>query len=428
MIKNTIDVIIPTMWKENNFCDYVKHYIQSDHIRKIIIVDNNHTQRPKSDILYHQKIELVSYRKNIYVNPAWNEGYYRSDSDIMCILNDDISVDNSIFEYMSNLDFSEIDIIGVHLKGSVDNYHIVEHPDQKEELIRLKVDKTKPIGGQSYAFGVCMFIKRSSYRTIPSLYKIWYGDDYLIQRCENIFTLKTSKIKGEISKTIVAFDKDNNIKKQIILDSKNVYRFNHFLNSKNWDLVKGYSKQTETIQTNKFLLKQYEDAVKTPSDINQNLHILKDICKNCSHVTEMGVRSGVSTRAFLSSDVTLKSYDIILDEKVSELFKYSKSIGKNVEYIKADVLNIEIEETDFLFIDTYHVYGQLKKELALHGNKAKKYIGFHDTYTFGLKGENPTDNKGLLSAIIEFMIENPQWIFKINKTNNNGMIILEKRT
>jgi hypothetical protein len=243
MIKNTIDVIIPTMWKENNFCKYVTQYIQSDHIKKIIIIDNNHTQRPKSDIFSHQKIELVSYRKNIYVNPAWNEGYYRSDSDIMCILNDDISVDNSIFEYMSNLDFSEIDIIGVHLKGSIDNYHIVEHPDQKEELIRLKVDKTKPIGGQSYAFGVCMFIKRSSYRTIPSLYKIWYGDDYLIQRCENIFTLKTSKIKGEISKTIIAFDKDNDIKKQIILDSKNAYRFNHFLNSRNWDLVKDYSKK-----------------------------------------------------------------------------------------------------------------------------------------------------------------------------------------
>ena len=100
------------------------------------------------------------------------------------------------------------------------------------------MNKTQPIGGQSYAFGVCMFIKRTSYRVIPSLYQIWFGDDYLIQHCKNIYTLKTSKIKGEISKTIVAFDKESDVNKRIVLDSRNAYKFNHFLNSKNWDLVK----------------------------------------------------------------------------------------------------------------------------------------------------------------------------------------------
>jgi hypothetical protein len=88
-----------------------------------------------------------------------------------------------------------------------------------------------------------MFIKRSAYKVIPSLYQIWYGDDYLIQRNKNIYALKTSKITGEISKTIVAFDKNTDIQKRIILDSKNAYRFNHFLNSKNWDLVKQYNKR-----------------------------------------------------------------------------------------------------------------------------------------------------------------------------------------
>jgi hypothetical protein len=33
---------------------------------------------------------------------------------------------------------------------------------------------------------------------------------------------------------------------------------------------------------------------------------------------------------------------------------------------------------------------------------------------------------GLLPAIIEFMIENPEWKFKIHKTNNSGMTVLEK--
>lgn len=228
------------MWKEKNLTTYLETYVRSSNIDKIIIIDNDKSNRPASDIFVNRKIELVCYDRNIYVNPAWNEGYYRSNSDLLCILNDDIFVEESVFDYMANLDFSEIDLIGVHLKGSIDNFHIVDHPDRKEELIKLNVNKTQPIGGQSYAFGVCMFIKRSSYRVIPSLYQIWFGDDYLIQRCKNIYTLKTSKIKGEISKTIVAFDKDSDVQKRIILDSKNAYKFNHFLNSRNWDLVKQY--------------------------------------------------------------------------------------------------------------------------------------------------------------------------------------------
>lgn len=240
---NTINVTIPTMWKEPNFVEYLKKYCASEYIQKIILVDNNYTQRPKSDIFKHEKIEMVSYGRNIYVNPAWNEGYYRSNSDILSIINDDIFVNDEIFKFMSELDFSEIDIIGVHLKDGITNYHITQHPDQKEELIKLNVNKMLPIGGQSFAFGVCLFVKRSSYQVIPSLYKIWYGDDYLIQRCKNIYTLKTSKITGEISKTIIAFNKDSDIQKRIKLDSMNAFRFNHFLNSKNWNLVKRYNEK-----------------------------------------------------------------------------------------------------------------------------------------------------------------------------------------
>lgn len=239
-MKNQIDVVIPTMWKAPNFQKQLIAYTECKSIRKIFVIDNNHKNRPINYILNHEKIEIICYGKNIYVNPAWNEGYFRSKTDIICFLNDDIDVDNSIFDYIVSLDFKEIDIIGVHLKGSIDNYHIVDHPDKKEELIKLNLDKRHPIGGQAYAFGVCMFIKKTSYKVIPSLYQIWYGDDYLVQRNKNIYALKTSKIKGEISKTIVleTRSKSSDIQKRIDLDSLNAYKYNHFLNGKNWDLLR----------------------------------------------------------------------------------------------------------------------------------------------------------------------------------------------
>jgi GR25 family glycosyltransferase involved in LPS biosynthesis len=185
---------------------------------------------------------------------------------------------------------------------------------------------------------------------------------------------------------------------------------------------------------------EYLNACNTPSDINENLHILYDIAKECGHVTEMGVRTGCSTRAFLNTDVILRSYDLEKDEIVSNLFEYAKKIGKDVEYFEVNVLDIEIEETDLLFIDTWHQYEQLDQELNKHSNKVRKYIAFHDTHTYALNGEKCsntssgnilTDFKenpyGILPCIIEFTIKNPEWKFKVYKTNNNGMTILEKK-
>jgi hypothetical protein len=215
-------------------------YYDHDSIQNIFLIDNDYNKRPKN-LKTHKKLTIVNYGKNIYVNPAWNEGYYRSKADVLGILNDDIIVENQIFTFMQDLNFSEVDIIGVHLKGTIDNFNITHHQDRKEELIRLNVNKSQPIGGQSYAYGVCMFIKRSSYRVIPSLYQVWYGDDYLIQRCENIYTLKTSKIRGEISRTIVSPDIRASVEKRIQQDSKNVFKFNHFFNGKNWDIIKKYA-------------------------------------------------------------------------------------------------------------------------------------------------------------------------------------------
>ena len=97
-----------------------------------------------------------------------------------------------------------------------------------------------------------------------------------------------------------------------------------------------------------------------------------------------------------------------------------------MQYVQADVLKIKIPPTDLLFIDTWHTYNQLKKELELHGNQAQKYLVFHDTYTFGLCGEDGRDAKGLLSAVIEFVMANPHWRFHTYRTNNNGLTILER--
>ena len=69
-------------------------------------------------------------------------------------------------------------------------------------------------------------------------------------------------------------------------------------------------------------------------------------------------------------------------------------------------------------------------ELTKHAPKVKKYIAFHDTQTYGTRSEEfmgRVGSNGLLPAIIHYMIDNPNiWKFKIHRTNNNGLSVIER--
>jgi len=401
-----IDIVIPTMWFVKDFIKTLESYVIHPKVNKIIIIDN------------------IEYQ------PIFTSG----ESSILAIINDDITVSHGVFDMVIDFNFKKGDLIGVNLRGYQDNYKIDDFISTEEEIVKLNYNPTQPIGGQAWAFGICMFMLRESYKIIPNLYQVWYGDDYLAQNSENIYAINSNKIKGKISETLKKYnDPNSDISKRIELDSKNLLKFNHFKDGKNWDIPKNmismYESQRnkkQTVKATDIFEKEYQLAKSIPSDINENVHILYDLAKECKTVIEMGVRTGVSTRAFLNTDVELLSFDIVLNEQVAKLFDQAKKQGKKVNYIKENVLEIEIDETDLIFIDTLHTYDQLKQELKLHGNKAKKYIAFHDTYTFGLRGEDGKDKKGLMTAIIEFVAENPYWKFKIHKTNNNGFTVLER--
>jgi len=163
------------------------------------------------------------------------------------------------------------------------------------------------------------------------------------------------------------------------------------------------------------------------SDINEHLPILLKYGRQVDHITELGVRGGCSTVAWwYAKPKTLRCYDVALCNAHDILMREVKGAdGFDYKFIQADVLEIEIEETDLLFIDTYHTYNQLSKELALHGNKSRQYLIFHDTVTFGDRGED-YKKPGIIAAIDEFVLENPHWLIEKVFTNNNGLLVLRR--
>jgi hypothetical protein len=172
----------------------------------------------------------------------------------------------------------------------------------------------------------------------------------------------------------------------------------------------------------------YNEKYQETSDINEHLPVLKQYAEKCNHITEFGVRWVVSTYAFMMGrPKKLRSYDItpIENHNVSreDLISLAKENDVDFEFIEGDTLQINIEETDLLFIDTWHTYDQLKKELELHNNKVRKYIILHDTTTFGKVGEgHPV---GLWPAVEEFLNINNNWVIEEKLENNNGLTILK---
>jgi hypothetical protein len=163
----------------------------------------------------------------------------------------------------------------------------------------------------------------------------------------------------------------------------------------------------------------------TRSDINEHMDTLLRYAKECKHITEMGVRSVVSTWAFLESKPTKLVCIDIEDCPVQVAESLAKESGIDFTFVRGDTRKIEIEETDLLFIDTWHIYEQLKKEFELHANKVRKYIIMHDTTTFGDSGEGG-QHRGLWPAVEEFLGANSNWRMKERFTHNNGLTILER--
>ena len=178
----------------------------------------------------------------------------------------------------------------------------------------------------------------------------------------------------------------------------------------------------------------------TPSDINEHLPTIIKYGQQCDHITEMGSRGLVSIWAWLASvPDKLVSYDIQHPSNwggsLQDLEDTATALGVNFEFNLANVLEVVIEETDILFIDTWHAYKQLKAELALHSSKVRKYICFHDTTSFATVDEKSYEawgdawkgsGIGIWKAIEEFLEDNPQWTMVERYTNNNGFTIIKR--
>ena len=177
------------------------------------------------------------------------------------------------------------------------------------------------------------------------------------------------------------------------------------------------------------LEEKYTQVRDTPTDINEHVPTLYKYSKECQSVLELGVRSAVSSFAFIKgltdNDLgkrVLVSCDVnpVTSEENRRLInKYCTKYNIDYTFLLKNDLEITSEEVsniDLTFIDTWHIYGQMKRELAKFAPITNKYIVMHEQMfeTIYLTQE-------------EFLQEHPEWKIDHHVTNNNGLTVLKRQ-
>lgn len=174
------------------------------------------------------------------------------------------------------------------------------------------------------------------------------------------------------------------------------------------------------------LLKKFKQLVATPSDINEHLNTLKEYGGMSEVIVELGVREGVSTVALLvSRPKQMYSYDIEITAEAIRIQDMARGEGIEFSLKRADSREIFFSACDLLFIDTVHTDVQLAIELARHADSVRKWIILHDTVTYSLVGERP-NSRGLLFALVPFLLKHPEWVVDRHYLNCNGLTILRR--
>ena len=104
------------------------------------------------------------------------------------------------------------------------------------------------------------------------------------------------------------------------------------------------------------LEKIINEKFNTPSDINEHFPALIEYGQKCETIIEMGVRGICSTWAFLGTNPKqLTSYDIQdpeeWDQSIQDVYDTAEAYQIPFKFIQADVLKVEIDECDLLFLN-----------------------------------------------------------------------------
>jgi hypothetical protein len=158
-------IVIPTLWKSNRTKKLLSDLQECGYVDEIIVIDNTLTDFSDTQI---DKMRVVSFGENIYVNPAWNWGIHNAKNECIALLNDDINFNPNIFEVITEDVLNQFGIIGMG-EGNYKSLNISGDPI---------LEVWKP-GVNDWGWGCFIMLNKKDWIEIPDNIKIWYGDNII---------------------------------------------------------------------------------------------------------------------------------------------------------------------------------------------------------------------------------------------------------
>ena len=184
---NSFSVGIPTLWRSHYLFESLQQLKDNPYVREVIIIDNDRSRAPnKREILFSKKFKIIEPDENLMVARSWNLLVESSTSNLVCLLNDDIVLNDNVFLKLQETNFDEIGIVGL-----------------KEDSIRSNPDYSLPVElihtqHRTHSFGCCMFFNKKNYVPIPETLRVFFTDDWIFVNCRDIIKKNNYVIQGFI--------------------------------------------------------------------------------------------------------------------------------------------------------------------------------------------------------------------------------------
>ena len=200
------------------------------------------------------------------------------------------------------------------------------------------------------------------------------------------------------------------------------------------------------------LLERYKQDCERRSDINEHLATIYKYACECESIVELGAgRTSESlltlAAALLTSAPEKRQLHFFSADpfNVGEIAQLCALEDVPLHLRRENIFNMKFDkEIDMCFIDSDHIFAQMRAELEKFGLLTKKYIICHDTTidrdlsSLVRMGQNVKEfaakyglkrlecERGIRPAIDKFLAANPQWKILKEFENNNGLLILTK--
>lgn len=391
---------------------------------KIIVCDNGSGGRMKG-WLDKQDDLLVLDCPDMGIHEMWNAGAqwvvenagHRRNVNV-AFLNNDIEIGPRFLSGLGEVLRSQRDIVAVcaNYDGRDPGGETYQRTD---EICAVRYDGTGGFGGFAFMCRGEWF--QSGYR-FPEACKWWFGDNDLIRAAQMAgghagIALRTSVVHLDGGGKTAGDPYWKRFSEQLDLDRQAF--------EERW-------RQIMQQRAPATLEEAYQQVCAQPSDINEHLPTLVELCRktDAKKVMELGVRGGTSTVAWLFGLCETDGHLWSVDTQQGPPIRHSRWTFVLGEDTDPFVLAQLPEDPDIVFIDTDHRYDLTVQEIRTYAPLVKPggCLVFHDTNVESFEHHTTEEPPFPVRTAIEELLggENPiREVTKIESwENNHGLTVV----